>query len=60
MKKPQSICFGQKLIDKLSILQIQVREVDSQLESLCYLDEGSRSRSKVLSNGRKKFNQVAL
>ncbi|PAV60458.1 hypothetical protein WR25_10588 isoform B [Diploscapter pachys] len=48
-----------QLISEIEQVRNEVREVDSQLESLCYLDEGSRSRSKVLSNGRKKFNQDA-
>uniref|UniRef100_A0A1I7WCK6 SEC7 domain-containing protein n=1 Tax=Heterorhabditis bacteriophora TaxID=37862 RepID=A0A1I7WCK6_HETBA len=34
-----------------------LRNVDAELESLYYVDEGSKSRSKLIFIGKKKFNQ---
>ncbi|KHJ86113.1 Sec7 domain protein, partial [Oesophagostomum dentatum] len=36
---------------------LQLRDVDAELESLYYVDEGSRSRHKLIFTGKKKFNQ---
>ncbi|CAI5446308.1 unnamed protein product [Caenorhabditis angaria] len=46
-----------QLLEEIEQIQNEVKEVEAELESLYYVDEGSKSRQKLMSTGRKKFNQ---
>ncbi|EYB86762.1 hypothetical protein Y032_0273g972 [Ancylostoma ceylanicum] len=46
-----------ELMDEIEHIKNELRDVDAELESLYYVDEGSRSRHKLIFTGKKKFNQ---
>nr|CDJ90413.1 SEC7 and Pleckstrin homology and Ankyrin domain containing protein [Haemonchus contortus] len=46
-----------ELMNEIDHIKSELRDVDAELESLYYVDEGSRSRHKLIFTGKKKFNQ---
>ncbi|XGW15213.1 hypothetical protein V3C99_001030 [Haemonchus contortus] len=46
-----------ELMNEIDHIKNELRDVDAELESLYYVDEGSRSRHKLIFTGKKKFNQ---
>lgn len=46
-----------ELMGEIEHIKSELRDVDAELESLYYVDEGSRSRHKLIFTGKKKFNQ---
>ncbi|CAJ0942598.1 unnamed protein product, partial [Mesorhabditis belari] len=46
-----------ELIEEIQSLKNEMHEIDSELETLYYVDDGSKSKSKLMSQGKKKFNQ---